>query len=431
MLRTVAWVLLVGLMLLPQSPVAARGESPPTEGVVVRADTPDTISTWQVHTLRVGEQLSGSAGWEAVARVNRVLNPALLRPGQELRVPSGAVTSSFVAAHSVDTPLALAVRHDVRLWQLLRHNPSPLYAGKGVVLPNAAPVDGWPYPLVDVQLAPAQVVRGRTALLVLETAHPATCEVTYAGRTEPCYPLGDARLYALLGFSALMDPGDYILDVRVQAGGLETVVDLPVQVHAGRYGYQFIDPPARLHQLMDPRLMQGELDYLATWRTVRTPARAWQFPLDFPLPVRVSISADYGDRRSYGGMVSGYHSGVDYRAWTGMPVLAPADGVVLMAERLAARGNALLIDHGWGLVTGYWHLSRIDVRVGERVRRGQPVALVGNTGLSTGSHLHWELWVNGVSVDAKQWLTPDGFDAALPPLPPAAEAPESDPPDVH
>jgi murein DD-endopeptidase MepM/ murein hydrolase activator NlpD len=68
------------------------------------------------------------------------------------------------------------------------------------------------------------------------------------------------------------------------------------------------------------------------------------------------------------------------------------------------RGNAILIDHGWGVVTGYWHLSRIDVTVGQRVTQGQPIGAIGNTGLSTGPHLHWEMWVNGTAVSALQWL---------------------------
>ena len=61
------------------------------------------------------------------------------------------------------------------------------------------------------------------------------------------------------------------------------------------------------------------------------------------------------------------------------------------------------IDHGWGVYTGYWHLSQIDLAVGQRVEAGERIALVGSTGRSTGAHLHWDLWVNGTNVDALQW----------------------------
>jgi murein DD-endopeptidase MepM/ murein hydrolase activator NlpD len=100
-----------------------------------------------------------------------------------------------------------------------------------------------------------------------------------------------------------------------------------------------------------------------------------------------------------------------------MPVVAPSGGVVVLAESLVVRGNAILIDHGWGVVTGYWHLSEVGVAVGQHVAQGERIGAVGNTGLSTGAHLHWEMWVNGVAVNALSWLDPDSAASVLGPTP--------------
>ena len=85
-------------------------------------------------------------------------------------------------------------------------------------------------------------------------------------------------------------------------------------------------------------------------------------------------------------------------------MLAAASGTVVLADTLNVRGNAVVIDHGWGVYTGYWHQTEIYVQPGERVSTGQVIGTVGSTGRVTGAHLHWELWVNGVPVDPMQWV---------------------------
>ena len=390
---------------------------------------------WITTTVHPGEELGclahqGGAPWEAVAQANQLLNPTTLlfnaaNEAADFYVPLAALAGRITAARRYDTPLSLAARHNLSLWDVVRNNPLPLYEGASLRLPGVvededAAAHCRPYPLVDVTLSDGPVVRGRTTVVEVETAEPTTCDVTYLGQTEPCYTDDQQHFYAFLGLSALMEPGSYDVTLHLHADGLDVDASFPLEVKAGHYGFQFIDPPPRLNKLLDASLMSQESEYLAFWRLVRLPERRWQFPLDFPLPRPASVSAGYGDRRSYGGMVDGYHSGVDYRVWSGVPVLAPADGVVILTDTLEMRGNVVLINHGWGLVTGYWHLSKIDVNMGDEVKRGEPFAYVGNTGLSTGSHLHWEMWVNGVSVDAEQWLAPDGLAAELP----SFEAPE-------
>jgi murein DD-endopeptidase MepM/ murein hydrolase activator NlpD len=86
-------------------------------------------------------------------------------------------------------------------------------------------------------------------------------------------------------------------------------------------------------------------------------------------------------------------------------VLAPAPGVVVLTEpHFVVYGGVTFIDHGWGVYTGYLHQSKIEVAVGDRVVAGQEIGQVGNTGRVTGPHLHWEIWVGGVTVDPLEWL---------------------------
>ena len=87
-----------------------------------------------------------------------------------------------------------------------------------------------------------------------------------------------------------------------------------------------------------------------------------------------------------------------------MPITAPAAGKVVFAGLWTVRGNATIIDHGWGIYSGFWHQSEIDVQVGQVVEQGQVIGLVGGTGRVTGAHQHWEVWANGVQVNPMDWL---------------------------
>ena len=87
------------------------------------------------------------------------------------------------------------------------------------------------------------------------------------------------------------------------------------------------------------------------------------------------------------------------------PAYAAANGTVVFAGELAVRGNAVIISHGWGVYTGYAHLSEIDVAVGDYVEAGRKIGMVGATGRVSGPHLHFEVYVGGVPVDPSDWLS--------------------------
>jgi murein DD-endopeptidase MepM/ murein hydrolase activator NlpD len=99
-----------------------------------------------------------------------------------------------------------------------------------------------------------------------------------------------------------------------------------------------------------------------------------------------------------------FHKGLDIATRKGTPIIAPADGVVTYAGKKWLIGNMLSIDHGYGMLTRYGHLSKMLKKKGERVKRGEVIALVGNTGRSTGPHLHYEVRLNGVPVNPIKYI---------------------------
>jgi murein DD-endopeptidase MepM/ murein hydrolase activator NlpD len=134
----------------------------------------------------------------------------------------------------------------------------------------------------------------------------------------------------------------------------------------------------------------AELAQINAARKMQTDAQGWRQA--FLWPVTGRISTLFGSQRVYkNGEAGAYHSGVDVARPTGTMVLAPADGVVVLAAArpFTLEGNLLMIDHGMGLNSAFMHLSRIDVRTGAHVKRGQPIGRVGMTGRATGPHLHW------------------------------------------
>jgi lysostaphin len=122
----------------------------------------------------------------------------------------------------------------------------------------------------------------------------------------------------------------------------------------------------------------------------------WSGP--FRLPVKGEVTTQFGTHRSYE-----YHPGTDFAVASGTPIAAPAAGVVAFEGETQLHGTTLILDHGGGVFTTYAHLQRFEIEPGAPVKAGDLIARAGSSGLSTGPHLHWELWIDGADVDPVQW----------------------------
>jgi murein DD-endopeptidase MepM/ murein hydrolase activator NlpD len=139
-----------------------------------------------------------------------------------------------------------------------------------------------------------------------------------------------------------------------------------------------------------------------------TPEKYWQGMFQLPVDSQYCLRSKYGNRRSYnGGVFHSFHTGIDFGVCSEthpFDIYAPADGVVVFTGLKTVHGNATIIDHGQGIYSGLYHQAETYVKVGDRITAGQLIGKIGATGRVTGSHLHWDLWVNGIQVDPIKWL---------------------------
>jgi len=213
---------------------------------------------------------------------------------------------------------------------------------------------------------------------------------------------------ALQGVHALLDTGVYPLLIEATLpDGTKQSYQQMVLVTSG--GYLSEDIPLNDPSTLDPAITEPELQNILALTSVFTPTRYWNGVFNSPAVDPTCFTSRYGTRRTYKVInsdieVPGFHSGLDFCGGEGLQIFAPAAGRVVFSAPLTVRGNATIIDHGWGVFTGFWHQSQTFVNVGDVVEPGQVIGLVGGTGRVTGAHLHWEVWVNGVQVNPVDWL---------------------------
>jgi murein DD-endopeptidase MepM/ murein hydrolase activator NlpD len=233
--------------------------------------------------------------------------------------------------------------------------------------------------------------------LVLGTIAPGAT-VALDGRAVPVSPEGRF----VFGFGR--DATEAVLTLTLPDGTRE---ENRLTIEKRDYDIQRVDGVPQNTVTPDPDELARIKREAAAVRALRDVASAENFftqPMIWP--AMGPISGVYGSQRILNGEPRAPHMGVDVAAPAGSPIVAAADGVVRMAETLFLTGNTILIDHGYGLETSYAHLSRLDVKPGQRVRQGEQIGLLGATGRVTGPHLHWGMEWFEVRLDPQLVVGP-------------------------
>jgi murein DD-endopeptidase MepM/ murein hydrolase activator NlpD len=261
----------------------------------------------------------------------------------------------------------------------------------------------------SISWSPRQLVTGSPCLFKVEVeASPSTLHGKWMGHEIAFVPGGPHVWYGLAGIDVEAKPGNYELelDATLTDGRLIHQQQV-VLVERAKYKTEALRVPERFVKPDAETLRRIDSD-----KEIKKTAFAHEIPQPewsgkFIAPIDSSISEGFGTRRTFNGNLASIHRGLDYHAKPGSPVTAANSGDVVLAQELFYEGNCVIIDHGQQFMTLYMHLSKLEVREGDKVDKGQEIGLTGATGRATGPHLHMAVRWQGAYLDPAQlWTLP-------------------------
>jgi hypothetical protein len=256
---------------------------------------------------------------------------------------------------------------------------------------------------VSFSITPKKVSQGQVAFIRLNT-HGLPTREARAVFGEQNFPLwnclDDKDAWCGLLAVPLDTPlGEKPVSLTATVGSQLFSETVPLKVAKGKFKINLLKVAPQLTRPSEEEQKQIEQDKkdLEAAYAAPTLESVWSEP--FSLPTSGGVTSLFGNQRRYNGQVSSTHYGVDLRAGEKTPIHAINKGKVLLARQFFYAGNMVLLDHGMGVYSSYSHLSRLDVKPGQEVKRGDLLGMAGATGRVTGPHLHWGTRLNGHPVD--------------------------------
>ncbi len=260
---------------------------------------------------------------------------------------------------------------------------------------------------LNVEISSSEVANGKTVLFVFEKEKDVQYKsLLYNDKyyTILQHPLSKSKMYALVPISYYEKPSDKKVKLFYEEKEKEKEKTYFLRVKDAQYTKENIKVSNSKVHLSAKDKKRASKEYAEAMKVYNTVSPKSYISSEFIAPLQSKITSSFGKARVYNGTLKGYHSGTDYRAKVGERVKTANDGVVVLVKKRFYSGGSIVVDHGQGIYTCYFHLSRFKVQEGERVKKGQVIGLSGKSGRVTGPHLHFAARVNGVQVDPLQLM---------------------------
>ncbi len=259
----------------------------------------------------------------------------------------------------------------------------------------------------NINISSSSIANGKTALLEFEKEVDVSYEKIVVGKKSYkifTNPLDAAKAYALLPMSYYEKPSDKKVKILYKEKDEQKANVLIFHVEDGKYKKETIKVQKSKVKLNKKDKKRASKEYAEAMKIYKRITNKSYITKKFIVPLDTKITSSFGKARVYNDTLNGYHSGTDFRAKVGTPLIASNDGVIVLAKDRFYSGNSVIIDHGQGIYTCYYHMSKFDIKKGDEVKRGELLGLSGSTGRVTGPHLHFSVRVGGEQVDPLQLI---------------------------
>jgi murein DD-endopeptidase MepM/ murein hydrolase activator NlpD len=344
-------------------------------------------------------------------QLNKITSPSETVAGMNFMVVVNENEDPYTTIASVApgvSPLETAIRLGTSPWVLARENrlastwdtvPGEILYGK----PTDTATTPYQPEFSKISISPLPLLQGETVEIAIDSIPGMTFSGSFGDEPLSFFSDDGSTYYSFLGIHAQEDPGAYTLAITTtQPDGTETSFEQLVLLADVDYSSEYVYVSDGLNEAdiaEENAIITSALDG-------RTSERYWNGIFNYPVDEPCFGSLFGLDRNYNDGALYYYHTGVDFPVCaSNLNVYAPAAGRIILAQALYVKGNAIIIDHGWGVYSVFAHLSQFNVQVGDLVQPGDIIGLIGDTGRSAGPHLHFEINIGNTPVNPLTWLS--------------------------
>jgi murein DD-endopeptidase MepM/ murein hydrolase activator NlpD len=261
--------------------------------------------------------------------------------------------------------------------------------------------------LFALEINQSTVKNANTVLLEIQKKNISEVKLTFDKQNIDFFknPFKENTHYALIPISYYQKKKDYRVIVSYIENGKKVFEGKNLKVVDGKYKSEVINVPKTKFKPKASRVKRTKKEYTQAMKIYNFISKDILWKEDFINPLNTKITSNFGTKRVYNGKLKSYHSGTDFRAKNGTNIIASNSGIVKISQNRFYSGGTIVIDHGHGVYSCYFHLSKMNYKTGDFIEKGAILGLSGDTGRVTGPHLHFSFRIQGIQVDPLNAIT--------------------------